>query len=133
MGTRADFYIGRGPNAEWLASIAWDGYPEGIRSTLLQATSEDEYRTQLEDFLASRGDVTRPADGWPWPWNDSRTTDYAYAFDGDKVHASRFGSIWFDPLNEPEGDIEKDAIFPDMSKCKNVTFGRRSGLIVISG
>lgn len=27
MGTRADFYIGRGENAEWLGSIAWDGDP----------------------------------------------------------------------------------------------------------
>lgn len=30
MGTRADFYVGKGPNAEWLGSTAMDGYPEGI-------------------------------------------------------------------------------------------------------
>ena len=30
MGTRADFYIGKGTDAEWLGSIAWNGYPDGI-------------------------------------------------------------------------------------------------------
>jgi hypothetical protein len=29
MGTRADFYVGRGETAEWLGSIAWDGNPGG--------------------------------------------------------------------------------------------------------
>ena len=27
MGTRADFYVGRGDAAEWIGSIAYDGYP----------------------------------------------------------------------------------------------------------
>ena len=26
MGSRADFYIGEGTEAEWLGSVAWDGY-----------------------------------------------------------------------------------------------------------
>jgi hypothetical protein len=30
MGTRADFYVGRGETAEYLGSIAWDGYPDGL-------------------------------------------------------------------------------------------------------
>jgi hypothetical protein len=30
MGTRADFYVGRGPDAEWLGSVAMDGYPSGV-------------------------------------------------------------------------------------------------------
>lgn len=30
MGTRADFYVGRGEQAEWLGSIAWDGNPGAI-------------------------------------------------------------------------------------------------------
>ncbi len=29
MGTRADFYTGRGQTAQWLGSIAWGGYPVG--------------------------------------------------------------------------------------------------------
>jgi hypothetical protein len=31
MGTRADFYVGRGKDAEWLGSVAFDGYPSGTR------------------------------------------------------------------------------------------------------
>ena len=30
MGTRADLYIGRGTDAEWIGSVAWDGYPSGL-------------------------------------------------------------------------------------------------------
>ena len=92
MGTRADFYVGRGEKAEWLGSIAWDGYPEGVigregkRNTGLEAaTSADEFRSAVAKFLSYRDDATLPANGWPWPWNDSNTTDYAYAFDGDRM------------------------------------------------
>lgn len=30
MSTRADFYVGRGAEAEWIGSISWDGYPDGV-------------------------------------------------------------------------------------------------------
>lgn len=42
MGTRADFYVGRGPEAEYLGSIAWDGHPEGMPSELLRSSAEPE-------------------------------------------------------------------------------------------
>lgn len=137
MGTRADFYIGRGENAEWLGSIAFDGYPDGLTDIpfLLTATSEPVFRKAVEVMLDNRRDGTKPEDGWPWPWVTSHTTDYAYALDEGKVWASSYGSRWFDPM-EPEQDDEdeptdKVAIFPDMTERKNVTYGRRSGLIII--
>jgi hypothetical protein len=139
MGTRADFYVGRGPEAEWLGSIAWDGYPEGIDHYVLEGITEDDYRRAVERFLSDRGDATRPEDGWPWPWDDSGTTDYAYAFDGDTVYASPFGRDWFRALNGESDDDDyvdggKTAIFPDMSERKNVQLaGKRSGTIVITG
>lgn len=34
MGTRADFYVGTGANAEWLGSIAYDGHPDTIYKVL---------------------------------------------------------------------------------------------------
>jgi hypothetical protein len=40
MGTRADFYIaieGETPHLEWLGSIAFDGYPEGIPPSVWRA------------------------------------------------------------------------------------------------
>ena len=118
MGTRADFYIGRGKSAEWLGSIRWDGYPSDIAPEVLGATSEADYRAAVSTFFSKRKDVTLPEDGWPWPWEGSRTTDYAYAFDGGAVHASCLGHAWFDPLKEEPGDScagEKVAAFPDMS------------------
>jgi hypothetical protein len=135
MGTRADFYVGRGETAEWLGSIAWDGYPNGIDTDVLKATTEEDYRGAVTVFLGSRNDSTLPERGWPWPWEDSRTTDYAYAFDEKKVYASCFGYGWFDPQDEeadhtPEGQRDT-AVFPDMSARKNTRFDKGSGLIIL--
>lgn len=139
MGTRADFYVGRGESAEWIGSITWDGYPSGIDTDVLKAETEEDYRTQVAAFFANRDDVTRPTEFWPWPWDDSRTTDYAYAFEGGKVYASSFGHSWFgvDPGAECFGEPEespKDAVFPDMSgrRGSHDEVMSRSGLIVVS-
>ena len=133
MGTRADFYVGRGPDAKWLGSIAWDGYPDGIPKPLLACTTVSGFRRSVANFLKDREDKTLPENGWPWPWETSSTTDFAYAFDGGMVHASYFGSAWFNPKrkmpDEPKGE---KAIFPDMSKIKQrAKFGAHSGVIVI--
>lgn len=134
MGTRADFYVGRGNDAEWLGSIAYDGYPDGIPEDLLNATTEDEFRNSVA-AMSTWDDWTRPEDGWPWPWEDSRTTDYAYAFDLDekRVLASSFGGKWFHPASEEEDDDKKpEAIFPNMKDRQKITFGPRSGIMVLS-
>ena len=69
MGTRADFYVGRGQKAEWLGSIAWDGYPDGLSDIpVLSAQTEVAFRAAVRDMLASRKDGTTPEMGWPWPW-----------------------------------------------------------------
>lgn len=137
MGTRADFYVGRGQGAEWIGSIAWDGYPSGIDPQVLNCTGEAAYRHAVAAFLADRQDKTLPADGWPWPWETSSTTDYAYAFDvgfGGRVWGSCFGGTWFDATKEqPDSDDDAPkAEFPDMSKAKQrEKFGAHSGVILI--
>lgn len=138
MGTRADFYIGRGEKAEWLGSIAWDGYPEGIPKEILQCRTDDGFRNEVKNFLEGREDATTPDMGWPWPWEDSCTTDYAYAIHCGTVYSSCFGSEWFDP-KKPTTDEEdeellgnKKAVFPNMKDRQNVTMGSRSGLIVFT-
>jgi hypothetical protein len=152
MGTRADFYVGRGPDAEWLGSIAWDGYPDGIDHYVLEGITEDDYRRAVERFLSERrsptptrsrtGDATLPEQGWPWPWNDSGTTDFAYAYDSGIVWASNYGSPWFRPIGDWQADLERRdapssraALFPDMSGRKNrAPLGsKRSGTIAITG
>lgn len=134
MGTRADFYEGRGPDAEWLGSIAWDGYPDGIPDEIKRATDAEIYRRAVDSFISERNDGTKPEMGWPWPWDDSRTTDFAYAYDGGQVWASCFGYEWHIVLDwdpDREDDV-KSAVFPDMSERKNVTYGDRSGIMIIS-
>lgn len=145
MGTRADYYVGRGEQAEWLGSTAWDGYPSGIESVVLSATSETAFREAVSAMLAGRDDATLPEEGWPWPWEDSHTTDYAYAFDGGLVWVTGFGASWVqaatalerdgdDEGAEEDGDARGDeVVFPNMKNRQNVQWGRKSGLIIIEG
>lgn len=140
MGTRADYYIHKNDHLVWIGSIAWDGYPEGIDGEVLGAKTESEYLKTIKAFFDGRDDVTLPAQGWPWPWDNSGTTDYAYAFVDGRVVASRFGGVWFDPLGEGK-EIEDRAVdvpatlrFPDMKEVKKVARGsNRSGVIIIGG
>lgn len=137
MGTRADFYVGQGKNAEWLGSIAWDGYPTGEPREVIKATSEQQFRNEVAALLASTDHGTRPEQGWPWPWETSHTTDYAYAFVDGRVMASNFGYEWFDPrVERSEEDIDNakrlpDDAFPNMLSRQVVTFGARSGMLVL--
>jgi hypothetical protein len=136
MGTRADFYVGIGADAEWLGSIAMDGYTDGHPLVLADIGNEGEYRQAVEQILSSFDHATHPEQGWPWPWENSHTTDYAYAFQGGSVMVSCFGSAWAswaEYLADPEKPACKAAEVPDMSGRKNVTVGPRSGLIVLSG
>ncbi|HKI68790.1 MAG TPA: hypothetical protein VKA67_04320, partial [Verrucomicrobiae bacterium] len=83
-------------------------------SRIAKAENEDEYRAAVAEMLAGREDATLPEMGWPWPWNDSNTTDYAYAFRDGKVEA-----------------ITEDSEWPDMSARSRVTMGKRSGIMVV--
>ena len=133
MGTRADFYVGRGAKAEWIGSVAYDGHPGS--TGVDDAGTEAAFRESVADRL-KEDDGTTPDMGWPWPWNNSHTTDYAYAFDGGKVWCSGFGRPWWDMSGaEPDdADSPKTADVPDMKDRRNTaTPGtKRSGLMVFS-
>jgi len=138
MGTRADFYVGRGKTAEWVGSIAWDGYPEDKDlHPLFRTTDEASFRAAIADLAKSRDDFTLPKDGWPWAWTDSHTTDFAYAFDGGVVWGSGFGDGWWPAASPPKNSegtdntVEGNTVeFPDMTAKQNVTFGSRSGILI---
>ena len=141
MGTRADFYVRQDNQMKWLGSKGYDGYPDGIEEKVLKSTTAEEFEAETEVFLKAEGDATFPNEGWPWPWNDSRTTDYSYIFENGKVMASCFGYPLFDPLEEEKEDEEESEVeeakmigyFPDMSQLKNVKFGSKgSGMMVVS-
>ena len=134
MGTRADFY---GPDMNWLGSVGMDGYPDGISSEVLRASTEAEYQCALQSYLGSKNYATLPHMGWPWPWTSSSKTTFAYVFREGKVWCTCCGLGWHDPLllaNSDEWPEGGDPIeFPDMSAVQNVSWGKRSGLLVISG
>lgn len=134
MGTRADFYVGRGKSAEWIGSIAWDGYPGGNPEPLVKLHDEKEYRAKVAEILSGPdGGATKPDQGWPWPWENSNTTDYAYAFDGGRVWGTCFGNGWWPADAEPEGSNEapKDIEWPNMRTDKAAPAGsERSGIMV---
>lgn len=151
MGTRADFYVGRGPKAQWLGSIAWDGYDiSGFK--IEEARTEKTFRKRVAAFLASRNDATLPEHGWPWPWEDSTLTDEVWAFDQKRLwNAKGYPTPRWYKVNA-KGDVERFkgnedeqpelfakweskhevAIFPDMKDRQQVTMGKRSGLIVVN-
>src|SRR5207248_1159708 len=131
-----------GPAAEWLGSIAWDGWPgDSDLAPIFKAADEPAYRAWVEQFLTTRDDATRPEKGWPWPWTDSRTTDYAYAWDEGAVRVSEFGKSWEAARDgawvtpdrwDDDADTSARAVFPDMTARQRVTLGPRSGIMVIA-
>lgn len=122
MGTRADFYVGLGAEAKWIGSVAWDGYEweEDPTSALMQSETEADFLAAVQAIAKAREDWTSPSDGWPWPWENSQTTDRAYCFDRGAVHVFVFGE-------DAEGNTQE---FPDMTDVQNVTMGARSGIMI---
>lgn len=143
MGTRADFYVGK----EWLGSLAFDGYrihemeekhadKNGDNRACWRvktATTEQEFRDAVTALGAVNDDWTKPEQGWPWPWEDSRTTDRAYVFDGTKTVAYAWGKEIIPGDDEAEGPEPVDG-WPDMTAVQSVVVGtKRDGVIVVGG
>ena len=134
MGTRADFYVGKPDGLEWLGSIAWDGY---CIDHVALASTEEQFRQSLEEFFAGRDDVTRPEQGWPWPWDTSETTDYGYVFlNGHGVVYRCFGGDVYSAADERDDREPLSGAnfeYPNMSERKRVARGsNRSGTIVLT-
>lgn len=143
MGTRADFYVKQlGTDAlEWLSSIAWDGYPDGISTSILESKEINEYLRELKTFLDDREDVTYSHDGWPWPWNTSAVTDFTYLYDEllGKVLVFHQNNEWFDVKRYLEDDFDVDEAselvieahytLPEFDNS-NPVLGNRSGLLI---
>lgn len=142
MGTRADFFVGIGPDAEWIGSTSYDGHPTHWGREPLVACTEDEFRAAVELMLATRENslMTRPSEGWPWPWNDFRTTDYAYAWDPARgvARVASFGRAWVtlaqmsaDPECLYAGDRLRDDEVPDMRRVPRGDVAGKSGLMLL--
>lgn len=133
MGTRADFYVGRGLNAEWIGSIAWDGFPDDMPKKIMWAKTESKFREAVKSFLNTREDATFPEDGWPWPWATSQTTDFSYVLDEGKIHVFCFGKLQaVNPKGHYDDAESTKSLFPDMADFKQrEKLGPHSGVLVL--
>lgn len=75
-------------------------------------------------------DATLPEHGWPWPWEDSTLTDFAYTYDGGETLVSRMGRKWRRDGEEDDGPRAVEA-FPDMTAQRKLATGSRSGLMLL--
>jgi len=137
MGTRADFYIGNNEQEpmRWLGSIGWDG--DDIPDSIRKATKCKEYEKAVMEFLKGRDDATLPEEGWPWPWDNSKTTDCSYSFFFAQTFQSSYGGAWIRATEKFPSDAEYEKMktnlpkFLDMKSKKKVQYGKKSGLITI--
>jgi hypothetical protein len=110
MGTRADFYIGVS-DPKWIGSLHHDGHPWNIACKVLIQVNKTMYEETVIDFLEQKPGAIIPSKGtahkWPWPWANSRMTDYTYFFSlvYGKVYAyTAHDKMMFDPLKIMQGD-----------------------------
>lgn len=135
--TRADFYVGKGKDAEWLGSTNHDGYPDGISKSVLNSHNEKFYRQAVDEFLKADGNAIFPKDGWPWPWDNSKLTDFSYAFDEARVWVTPFGYGWFYAMEDIPEELDRDhdevVEFPNMSSIRATPEEvlKKSGVITI--
>jgi hypothetical protein len=132
MSTRADFYLGRGPESIWLGSIGHDAYVENLAPYFEGATTEAAYRAGLQRVFAAYGEI--PASrGWPWPWKDSHTTATAVTFDEGRVWSSEHSRNWA-PIESSDKPGPVAAVFPDMVTAEEASAeGRLRRRLRLSG
>jgi hypothetical protein len=144
----ADFYLGTGPDARWLGSLAEIGGPDQVSrldtradpsttTGVLSALDPDPYEAAVAALLDHlRGTevgfvaVPDPGDQVGWPWLAATSARwYAYAFTDRRVRVSLHGGPWFIPdLDLPDFGIRTgtgpDAELPTVGDTapKTVTF-----------
>lgn len=114
MGTRADFYVEKNEKLEWIGSLYKDGHPWNIPTDILIQINPVMFEELTVEFLESKDSAIKSkGDKWPWPWADSRLTDYSYIFMGNKVFAySPDEKRIYDPLMIVQGeDLESAKYF----------------------
>jgi len=83
--TRADFYVGTGPNAIYVGSVMDKG--DNIPNSIKRARTPEKYQQAVTKFIKKNSGVTV----WTWSWNSSLFTDYAYWLDNGKLYVTKFG------------------------------------------
>lgn len=118
--TTCDFYLGRGLDADWVASIDLNHCACTSLVAIERARTAEEFRRRVERLCASihqaeTGYATSPpSSGWPWLWPTSHGTDLTYAFDGHAVWTCQRGQRWSACAGRyvPPGPDEAPVVFP---------------------
>lgn len=100
MGTRSDFYVKEGDNVVCVRFGSFDGYHWHERVDLSAVTTREAFEAMI---VAEGSPKTWEMKWWPWPWETSHITDYAYLFNGDHVEVYAFGHGPLPPY-DPDGD-----------------------------
>ncbi|GAA0626426.1 hypothetical protein GCM10010174_52370 [Kutzneria viridogrisea] len=152
----ADFYLGTGPNARWLGSLAEFGGPNQVSRLdaraghggapgVLSAPDPHAYEAAVAALLDHHRDaeagfvaVPSPGEDLGWPWLEATSIRwFAYAFTDHGVRASLRGGPWFIPdLDLPDygattgtgPDAELRAIGDTTPKTATVTWSGFRGL-----
>jgi len=90
MNIDADFYIGKGKEAEWLGSVSSNGDINTIaRSSFgqqfLECHTPELFKHFVSNYLHQYRNSVLASQCWPWLWGDSGTTDRSYWFFDDKI------------------------------------------------
>ncbi|WP_020663106.1 hypothetical protein [Amycolatopsis benzoatilytica] len=119
FSTTHDFYLGRGPGAEWLGSVHLGGCARDGLGEIERARSAGGFAALVDLFLHATdidqaGEVTCAGREWPWPWPTSHGTDYVHAFDAGAVWTAQRGDRWSTRAGEyiPPGPDEDPLTFP---------------------
>lgn len=117
--TTHDFYLGRGPDADWLGSVRFgSGVCPGLDG-IAQARTADEFLGLVDSFLCAAetdgtGEVAHSGPEWPWPWPTSHGTDRVHAFEAGAVWTALRGERWSLRAGKyvPPGPGEVPLVFP---------------------
>lgn len=112
MGTRCDFYLGRGLTAKYLGSLGQDGWARELAPRFEGVTSETTFEQRLNALFEDRGHVSAEY-GWPWPWKDSEATGQVVAFDDGRVWCRHTSGFWA-PISDPDMPGSTPCVFADM-------------------
>lgn len=119
MGTRCDFYAGRGLDAVYLGSIGHDAYVDAMASRFEGVTDRAGFDRCLAAVFAEYGEISAK-NGWPWPWKTSATTDTVVAFDEGRCWTAHPNDCWA-PLDDYDNPTEEPCVFADMLKDLEAT------------
>ncbi|MFI5593668.1 hypothetical protein ACIA5G_52200 [Amycolatopsis sp. NPDC051758] len=118
--TTHDFYLGRGADAEWVASIDLNHCACTSLAGIERVGTAEEFRRRVERLgdAVHRDEIgyatSPPLSIWSWLWPTSHGTDLTYAFDNGAVWTCQRGQRWSARAGQyiPPGPGESPVVFP---------------------